>query len=195
MKRMNILLQLTKFRISLFACLSASAGFILAKGEISREIVFPAVGILFLACGCCALNQYQERKIDGTMERTKTRPLPSGKLHGLTALGVASALILSGCLILFYGTNRVALGLGLFALLWYNGVYTYLKQRTAFAAIPGALVGVIPPLLGWVSGGGSLLDPRIGVIAFFFFYLANPPFLAPSFELREETMTNQGSPL
>ena len=67
MKWMRILSQLTKVRISAFASFSASAGFILAKGEISLQIVLPGIGILFLACGSCALNQYQEQETDGLM--------------------------------------------------------------------------------------------------------------------------------
>ncbi len=176
MKAFSILLELIKYRISLLATLSASAGFILAKQELSREIILPLTGILFLACGCCALNQYQERKTDGLMERTKGRPLPAGKLNPLAALGISSGLIISGSLILYSETHWASWGLGLFAVLWYNGAYTYLKQKTAFAVIPGALVGVIPPVLGWVSGGGSLLDPRIRSVAFFFFIWQVPHF-------------------
>jgi protoheme IX farnesyltransferase len=176
MKWVSILFELTKFKISLFATLSASAGFILAKQELSREIIIPVIGILFLACGSCALNQYQERIIDGRMERTKNRPLPSGRLDPVTALRISLGLITLGSLILCYGTNRVSWSLGLFALFWYNGVYTYLKRKTAFAAIPGALVGVIPPVIGWASGGGSVHDPRIWVLAFFFFIWQIPHF-------------------
>ncbi len=175
-KWIRILLELAKIRISLFAALSASAGFILAKQEISGQIIPPVTGILFLACGSCALNQFQERKLDAWMERTKGRPLPAGKLVPSAALGVSLGLITLGSSILFFGTNGVSSSLGLFAVLWYNGTYTYLKQRTAFAAVPGALVGVIPPVLGWASGGGSIYDPRIWMIAFFFFIWQVPHF-------------------
>lgn len=166
---MNILLELTKFRISLAVTLSAAAGFILAKHRVSAEILMPMVGILLLACGSCGLNQYQEREIDALMERTKGRPLPSRRLKPAAALWIASILIFSGSLILFRETGTATLSLGLFAVLWYNGVYTYLKRMTAFAAIPGALIGAVPPVIGWASGGGRLLDPQISILAFFFF--------------------------
>jgi len=173
---LSLLLTLTKFRISFFATLSASAGFILARQEISEEMILPVLGVFFLACGSSALNQYQERKIDGLMERTKGRPLPSGRLNPRMALWISSVLIFSGSLVLGYGTNWMTLVLGLSAVLWYNGIYTFLKQRTAFAAIPGALIGAIPPVLGWVSGGRSILDYRIWGIAFFIFIWQIPHF-------------------
>jgi len=176
MKWVSILFKLTKLKVSLFATLSASAGFILAKQGASKEVIMPAMGILFLACGSCALNQYQERKTDGRMERTRGRPLPAGKLSPLTALQISLGLITLGCFILFCETGWVSWSLGLFAVLWYNGFYTYLKGRTAFAAVPGALVGVMPPVLGWVSGGGRLIDPQIWVVGFFFFIWQIPHF-------------------
>ena len=176
MKWIGILFELTKFRISLFATLSTSLGFILARQGISKEIVLPIIGIFLLACGSCALNQYQERKNDQWMERTQGRPLPSKRIHPITALKISLLLLLGGASILMAGTNWMALGLGAFAVFWYNGIYTPLKRKTAFAAIPGALIGTVPPVLGWVSGGGHLLDPQILAVAFFFFIWQIPHF-------------------
>jgi protoheme IX farnesyltransferase len=129
-----------------------------------------------LACGSCALNQYQEREVDQWMDRTKSRPLPSGRLNPEAALWISIGLILLGSLILFFGAGSLALALGLFAVLWYNLIYTPLKLKTAFAAVPGALVGAIPPVLGWTAGGGEILDPRIGAVALFFFIWQIPHF-------------------
>jgi protoheme IX farnesyltransferase len=172
----KILLELTKIRISFLATLSAAMGFILARQEISEEMILPILGILLLACGSCGLNQYQDREIDQRMDRTKLRPIPSGRLTPEAALWIAIGLILSGSLTLFFGAGKVAFALGVLAVLWYNLFYTLLKQKTAFAAVPGALVGAIPPVLGWVAGGGKLLDPKIGGIALFFFIWQIPHF-------------------
>lgn len=171
-----LLLHLGKIRISLLATLSAAAGYLLATGKITIHILVPAASVFLLACGSCALNQYQEKKIDQLMLRTRLRPVPSGRLNPETALFISLGLILSGFVILLYGANKIALCLGMFAVAWYNGVYTHLKQKTAFAAVPGALVGAIPPALGWVTGGGRILDPRIGAIALFFFIWQIPHF-------------------
>lgn len=172
----NLLFHLGKIKISLLATLSTATGYLLATGKITNQTFVPSVAVFLLACGSCALNQYQEREIDQWMERTKSRPIPSGRLNPEAALWISIGLILSGALILFFGAGDLALALGLFAVLWYNLIYTPLKQKTAFAAVPGALVGAIPPALGWVAGGGRILDPRIAGVALFFFIWQIPHF-------------------
>jgi heme o synthase len=173
---LSIFLALTKIRISLLATLTTATGYLLATGKITLQMLVPSAAVFLLACGSCALNQYQEREIDQWMDRTKSRPLPSKRLNPEAALWISIGLILSGSLILFFGAGNPALALGLFAVLWYNLIYTLLKQKTAFAAVPGALVGAIPPTLGWVTGGASILDPRIGGVVLFFFIWQIPHF-------------------
>ncbi len=69
-------LALAKFRIALLSTLSTLAGFMLAsQGDIGRSSVVIA-GVFLLACGSAAMNQYQDRRIDGIMERTRRRPIP-----------------------------------------------------------------------------------------------------------------------
>jgi heme o synthase len=171
-----LLLSLGKIRISLFAALTATAGYLLATGQASAPMLLPTAAVFLLAFGSCSLNQYQEKAIDASMERTRGRVLPSERLTPRAALTISMAEILSGSLLLLFAVNPFAFLLGLFAIFWYNGVYTYLKQKTAFAAIPGALLGAIPPAIGWVSGGGDLLDPGIRGIALFFYIWQAPHF-------------------
>jgi protoheme IX farnesyltransferase len=175
-KWIAIILQLTKFRIALFAAFSTSAGFILAKQGFSNAMMTAVLGVFFLACGSCALNEYQERHTDRLMERTRGRPIPSQRLNAATALKIAVFLLSLGAMVLLKGANGIVLGLGVLAIFWYNGLYTFLKRKTAFAVIPGALVGAIPPLLGWVHGGGHPFDPQILALAFFFFIWQIPHF-------------------
>ena len=140
-------------------------------------MILPGLGVFFLASGSCALNQYQERQNDQWMERTQGRPLPSKRLSPSAALKISLGLLLLGSVILYGGAPGSAMGLGLFGVFWYNGVYTPLKRKSAFAAIPGALIGAIPPFIGWVSGKGYFsLDPQILAISFFFFMWQVPHF-------------------
>jgi len=187
-----LLIDLTKFRISLFVTLSAGLGFVLAYKGLSKEMILPLLGVFLLASGACALNQYQERREDQKMERTKGRPIPSGRLSPSSALKISFSLLLLGFSILYAGTNGEALGLGLLAVLWYNGIYTPLKKKTVFAAIPGALVGAIPPAIGWFSGGG-LPDSRILAVSFFFFVWQIPHFWLLLLDYRED-YKNAGLP-
>lgn len=177
MHRIKIILELTKFRISLFTAFSTLLGFLIAQNHPSSRMFFSALGVFLIASGACGLNQYQERNNDRWMERTMARPLPSGKFLPKRAILLSLGLIVSGFFILFYCVNWIASGLALFALFWYNGLYTNLKRKSAFAVIPGALVGAIPPLIGWVSAKGSLsYDPQIFALCLFFFMWQVPHF-------------------
>ncbi len=94
-----------------------------------------------------------------------------------TALKISIGILLFGSILLYIGTHWSALGFGLFAVFWYNVVYTSLKRKSAFAAIPGALVGTMPPLIGCISGKGFFsLDPQILAVSFFFFIWQVPHF-------------------
>jgi len=92
------------------------------------------------------------------MDRTKSRPIPSGRISSSEVLKISVILISVGSILLLVSSDIIALLLGLLNLIWYNLIYTYLKRKTAFAIVPGSLVGAIPPAIGWVTAGGSLID-------------------------------------
>lgn len=166
---------LCRMKVSLFSALSACSGFLLARGGAG----WPAgvvVAVFILACGASALNQYSERKTDALMRRTRSRPLPSGRMGARRALLFSVLLLFSGCALLVAAGNTYALALGVFTVAWYNGVYTWLKKKTAFAAFPGGLVGAMPPAIGWAAAGGSLIDPKLLFLCFFFFMWQVPHF-------------------
>jgi len=189
---LSLLMDLIRFRLSVFVTLSAATGFILAHQGISLKMFLMLAGVFLLASGASALNQYQERREDQKMERTKGRPIPSGRLSPSSALKISLLLIMLGLFILYAGANGKALFLGLFALLWYNGIYTPLKKKTVFASIPGALVGAIPPAIGWFSGGG-FPDAQILAVSFFFFIWQIPHFWLLLLDYRKD-YENTGLP-
>ena len=169
-------LGLCKLRVSLFAALSAAAGFVLIAGQLESQLAIVFAGVFFLACGVSGLNQYQERATDALMSRTKNRPIPSGRIKPQNALPFSLALAVGGLVILYIACGSMAAMLGLLATIWYNGVYTSLKSKSAFAAIPGALTGALPPAIGWVAAGGHLLDQRLLAISLFFVIWQVPHF-------------------
>lgn len=171
-----LILELSKFRIAVMASVTCAAGFIISAMPFTMAIVWATLGILILSMGSLALNQWQERDIDARMPRTRNRPIPTGRISSEGALAVAFCLIVAGVLLLWFGAGPVSALLGWFALLWYNGVYTPLKRVSAFAVVPGALIGSIPPMAGWAASGASLNDPALYAVALFFFIWQVPHF-------------------
>ncbi|HCY77839.1 MAG TPA: hypothetical protein DHV28_18170 [Ignavibacteriales bacterium] len=172
----NILFEITKLRITIFVTITTVFGYIAATNSIDAGLILPTIGILLLACGSAALNHYQERNSDARMERTKNRPIPAGKISAKSVLKIALTLVLIGSILLFLGSGILPLCFGLLNLLWYNSVYTPLKKISPLAIVPGSLVGAIPPIVGWLAGGGYLFDPQIILISFFFFIWQIPHF-------------------
>lgn len=167
--KIKIYADLCRIPLSLFAAASAATGYALGPHPVAAQAFATSASVFLLACGSSALNQFQERDLDARMARTKRRPLPSGALTPRHALRVSIALLASGLAVLgVTSTPRTAM-LGLAAVGWYNGLYTFLKKRTALAFLPGAIVGMVPPAIGWTAARGSLLDPRLAVISLLFF--------------------------
>jgi protoheme IX farnesyltransferase len=175
-EKIHILFELTKIRITSFVTLTTAFGFIAATGEINFDLIPTVFGILLIACGSAALNHFHDRDYDVLMDRTKNRPIPSGKISVIDSLKLSILLVIVGSVILYLGAGILALALALLNIIWYNVVYTIYKRKSAFAIIPGSLVGAIPPAVGWVAGGGSITDPQIIVISFFFFIWQIPHF-------------------
>jgi len=173
---LRIISELGKVRISVAVAFTTFTGYILSHGEFDRGFVLPFIGIFLLACGASALNQLQETETDRIMKRTAGRPLPSGRIGKPGAVVIALAYIISGCLVLYFGPGLLTLLVGVSTFVWYNLIYTPLKKVTAFAAVPGSMVGALPPLAGWVAGGGNLTDPRALALGFFFFMGQIPHF-------------------
>lgn len=190
---LNIFLELAKVRITFAVALTTITGYLLASGTFDSGLILPTIGIFLLACGSSAINHFQERDRDAKMDRTKHRPIPSGRISPSGALIFAFLLAAAGSFLLYQSSGMLGMQLGLLALIWYNIIYTPLKKKTAFAVVPGAVIGSIPPLVGWVAAGGNLSDPRALFMAFFFFIWQVPHFLLLMLKYGEE-YTKAGFP-
>lgn len=175
-KDLSLFIDLCKIRISSLTALSAAAGYLLALPHFGLDLFCVISGIFFLACGACALNQYQERDIDRLMHRTSQRPIPAFRINARTAFNFSMAVISAGLFLLIMTGNIIILLLGLGAIFWYNGLYTYLKKKSAYAFVPGAVTGAIPPLTGWIAGGGVPNDPQIMLLCFLLIIWQLPHF-------------------
>lgn len=163
--RLQAIRQLGRFELSTMVALSTLAGYLFYGGLWQIQALSVTVGVGLLAAGCSALNQWQEQDLDIRMERTKQRPLLTEKISPATALLLASLSIGCGSLLLFSLPGSMPLLLGLLAVIWYNAIYTPLKRRTPFAAIPGAICGALPPLIGWTAAGGALITQKSLILA------------------------------
>lgn len=168
--------ELGKFRITFFVGITTLLGSVLYAGEFSVSSSVVSLGVFFLAVGSSSINQIQEWKFDGRMKRTQNRPLPSGNIKYFNAVLFALIISLVGSMIIFSFGNLIALLLALTAMIWYNLIYTPLKRKTSLAVFPGAVIGAIPPIVGWTAMGGNATDQIILVIALFLFIWQIPHF-------------------
>ncbi len=168
--------ELGKLRISLSVALTTFTGYLMYSGEINAGIIWPTLGIFILSMGSAALNHYQEVKLDSNMPRTQKRPLPTQAVSREFVVWMIYITVFLGLSILVWGAGWQSALVGLMTLVWYNGIYTPLKKITAFAVVPGSIVGALPPVAGWVAAGGFAFDKFILLVAFFFFIAQIPHF-------------------
>jgi protoheme IX farnesyltransferase len=171
-----ILFELGKVKITLFIAFSTIFGYLAYSEAFNIDMLWISFGVLLLAMGSAGLNHYQEREFDKQMTRTMSRPIPSGKITPNTAMTISIVLVLFGFAIVVFVSNIFAGLIGVLTLIWYNLIYTPLKRKTSFAVVPGAFIGALPPAIGWVAAGGSVLDMNLIIIALFLFMWQIPHF-------------------
>ncbi len=166
---------LGKFSISLPVGFTAFTGYALFSEQLNTDGLLAALGIFFMSAAASGINQIQEVTRDRLMARTSNRPLPKERFTlNVAVMIIALFLVIGTYLLQLFDPQAVFWGW--MGLAWYNLVYTPLKTKTAFSVFPGAIVGAIPPIAGWVAAGGSMTDIRIHFIAFFFFLGQMPHF-------------------
>jgi heme o synthase len=185
MKGLSILADLIKYKLSLAVTFSAVTGYLIFRSQPGLSVVFMTAGVYLLSSGAAALNQYSERKYDAIMGRTKQRPLPMDKIGHNEALAISLILIFAGSLMLLL-TGIVPVILGLFTIILYNFIYTRLKRVSPFALAAGALVGAIPPLIGYAAAGGNTPDAAIILFSTFMFLWQLPHFWLIMIKYRDE---------
>ena len=166
---MNKYLKLGKFTISIPVALTGFLGYFMINPSFDLHAFYTIAGIFLLSSSSAALNQIQERRTDALMPRTAQRPLPSGQITLAGAILFSVLCAITGSVLLLLTGYPLAAAIGIFTLCWYNLVYTPLKRVTAFAVLPGALIGALPPLIGWTAAGGNPLDMEILAVAFLLF--------------------------
>jgi protoheme IX farnesyltransferase len=164
-------LILCKPRVVLLMLLTSWAGMYLgATSTIPWWLWITATsGIALMSGAAATLNHIIDHRIDALMDRTKHRPLASGKLTLRQAWIFATIQSIVGFLILYFGVNPLTALMTLLAAIGYSMVYSiYLKRATSQNIVIGGLSGAMPPLLGWTAVTGKL-DPQAWLLVLIIF--------------------------
>lgn len=157
-RRVADFVSLTKPRVVTMVLLTTVVGFYLGStGEVDYlGMLATVLGTGLAAGGTLTLNQYIERDLDARMERTKSRPLPDGRLLPLDALAFGTLLVTAGLLLLTFQVNAISGFVTALTVVTYLFMYTPLKRKTSLCSIVGAIPGALPPVTGWAAARGSV---------------------------------------
>ncbi len=167
--------QLLKPRVMSLVVFTAMVGLLVAPGHVHPFVGF--ISILFIALGggaSGALNMWYDADIDAVMRRTRSRPIPSGRVASGEALGFGLALSGISCLMLGLAANWFAAAFLAFTIFFYVVVYTiWLKRLTPQNIVIGGAAGAFPPMIGWaVATGGVSVE---SVLMFTLIFMWTPP--------------------
>ena len=151
--------QLTKPRIiPLLLITTAGSMWIAAKGQVDPLLLLVTLtGGTLAAASAQTINCVYDRDIDYDMERTRHRPLPSGRVQSRDALIFASVLAVVSFTLLTVFANLLAALLAMSGIGFYVLVYTHwLKRHSTQNIVIGGAAGAIPALVGWAAVTGTL---------------------------------------
>jgi protoheme IX farnesyltransferase len=168
------------FTVAAGSCLASSGAPNLAR------LLHTVFGTALVVAGATALNQVLERDSDAQMQRTRNRPLPSGRLQREEALRFGVGLTLAGLAYLAVTVRQpLAIIAAGFAFVSYVFLYTPLKRKTTLNTLVGAVAGAMPPVIGWTAVTNSC-DPGAAVLFAILFLWQVPHFLAIAWIYRED---------
>ncbi|MCX2761444.1 heme o synthase [Aquimarina muelleri] len=177
--------EITKMRLALSVVFSSIAGYLLGVDTISwSTLLLLAVGGYFMVGASNAFNQVIEKDLDKLMDRTKNRPVPSGRMSVNTAFLIATLFTIAGISVL-YSINPKTAMFGAISIFIYVSLYTPLKTKTPLSVFVGAIPGAIPFMLGWVAATNEFgIEP--GTLFMIQFFWQFPHFWAIGWFLYED---------
>jgi len=147
--------EITKMRLAISVVFSSMAGYLLGAYTFDwLTILLLAVGGYLMVGASNAYNQIIEKDLDALMDRTKNRPVPSGRMSVRTAFIIACVFTVLGLITLYY-INPITAVFGGISIFLYVCVYTPLKTKTPLSVFVGAFPGAIPFMMGWVAATGD----------------------------------------
>lgn len=180
--------QLTKPRIiPLLLLTTAGSMWIAAKGRVDPLLlIVTLIGGTLAAAAAQTINCIYDRDIDYAMERTRHRPLPSGRVQPLHALMFAIALACLSFTLLAVFANPLSAVLAMSGIVFYIAIYThFLKRHTPQNIVIGGAAGAIPALVGWAAVTGTVGWPAWMLFAIVFLWTP-PHFWALALMIRDD---------
>ena len=186
--RFSDYVELTKPRISLMVMVSVAITAIVARhGQPDfLAIVHALVGTLLTAGSASAMNQWMERDLDEMMPRTKSRPLPAGRISSLQVMVLVITSLVLGAGYLAVMVNPLTAGLSILTWVIYIAFYTPMKTKTPLNTAVGAVSGALPILMGWAAVEGSWTDARWAALFLVMFFWQFPHFMAIAYLYRKQ---------
>lgn len=182
----DVYARLAKIKLTALVVMTAAAGYAMAPVPFDPLIFFvSSLGTGLASCTANSINQYFEVPFDSNMNRTKNRPLVRGQISPLHAVSFAVACGVPGIALLTLAVNPLTGFLGALNIFLYTCCYTPLKRLSITNTWVGAVVGAIPPVMGWTAATGAL-DPGALLLGAFLFSWQFPHFNALSWNLRED---------
>jgi protoheme IX farnesyltransferase len=179
---------ITKARLAISVVFSSVAGYLLGFSEINpfswATLILLTIGGYCMVGASNVFNQVIEKDLDALMDRTKNRPVPSGKMSVRNAFALGVVLTVLGLAIL-YSINPKTAMFGAISIFLYTSVYTPLKTITPLAVFVGAFPGAIPYMLGWVAATNDF-DIEAGTLFLIQFFWQFPHFWAIGWFLFED---------
>ena len=177
--------EITKARLAVSVVFSSIAGYFLGAVEINLvSVLLLAFGGYCMVGASNAYNQVIEKDLDALMNRTRNRPIPSGRMSVAMAMTIAVLLTLLGIVALYFLNPKTAM-FGAISIFLYTSVYTPLKTVTPLAVFVGAFPGAIPFMLGWVAATDNFgIEP--GTLFMIQFFWQFPHFWALGWMLDDD---------
>ena len=179
---------ITKAGLAISVVFSSIAGFLLGVEDFQTlhwiVLLKLAIGGYCMVGASNAYNQVIEKDLDALMDRTKNRPVASGRMKPNVALVVASILTVIG-IVLLYSINPKSAMFGAISIFLYTSIYTPLKTVTSLSVFVGAFPGAIPFMLGWVAATGDF-GIEAGTLFLIQFFWQFPHFWAIGWFLYED---------
>ncbi|GAP10107.1 protoheme IX farnesyltransferase [Bellilinea caldifistulae] len=195
-QRLKAYLMLNKPIIVALLLVTTYAGMVVGGKSIpSVELtLWTLLGGALAAGGSSAINQYIDRQIDGAMQRTAKRPIPSGVLTPAEGLAYGLSACLAAFFILAGTVNLLAALLSVAGMIYYVLIYSiWLKHLTVQNIVIGGGAGAIPPLVGWAAATGSLNIPSLFLFALVFMW--TPPHFWALALVRAKDYARAGVPM